>query len=242
MTPDETGWRVGGRPAWLHAWVADRATLYAIDRRRSAEALESVIGRDYAGYLIHDGWSSYDRFRQATHQQCVGHVLRRVRELEAKATAGAVHYPRALIKLFTEAIHLRNQYRKGKASAQQLRAARWDFQERLWALVTRPRVVPAYQTLSRHLWYYLDDWFTFLEHPELEPTNGAVERAIRPAVVNRKVWGGNRTWRGAHAQEILMTVLETGKRARRSPLEFISQTLRLFGNPFLPRPVLLPPR
>ena len=116
VTPDETGWRVGGRPAWLHAWVADRATLYAIDRRRSAEALESVIGRDYAGYLIHDGWSSYDRFRQATHQQCVGHVLRRVRELEAKATAGAVHYPRALIKLFTEAIHLRNQYRKGKAS------------------------------------------------------------------------------------------------------------------------------
>jgi transposase len=120
-------------------------------------------------------------------------VLRRLRELEARATAGAVHYPRALIQLFTEAICLRNQYRPGKVSAGRPWAARWELEERLWRLVKVRRVVPAYQTLSHHLWYYLSDWFTFLEHPEVEPTNAAAERAIRPAVVNRKVCGGNRT-------------------------------------------------
>jgi transposase len=26
ITPDETGWRQGGRPVWLHAWVGDQAT------------------------------------------------------------------------------------------------------------------------------------------------------------------------------------------------------------------------
>ncbi len=97
ITPDETGWRVAGRPAWLHAWVTERATGYAIDPLRRANALERLIGRDWSGTLVHDGFSSYDRFAAATHQQCLGHVLRRVRELESRATRGAVHYPRKLI-------------------------------------------------------------------------------------------------------------------------------------------------
>jgi len=110
LTPDETGWRVGGNPAWLHAWVAERATCYAIDRHRKADALERRIGIDWSGKMTHDGFSSYDRFSKAKHQQCLEHVLRRVRELEAKAKRGAVHFPRKLIALFTEAIHLRNRY------------------------------------------------------------------------------------------------------------------------------------
>jgi transposase len=96
ITPDETGWRVAGQSAWLHAWVTGRATGYAIDPSRKADALERLIGRDGSGRMVHDGFASYDRFAAATHQQCLGHGLRRVRELEAKATRGAVHYPRKL--------------------------------------------------------------------------------------------------------------------------------------------------
>lgn len=242
LTPDETGWRVAGQPAWLHAWVAERATGYAIDPYRKADVLERLIGIDWSGKMVHDGFASYDRFRAATHQQCLGHVLRRVRELEAKAKRGAVHYPRKLIALFTEAIHLRNRYKKGEVSAEQLRPARQEFDRRLRDLAWPAREVPAYETLSAHLWKHLDEWFTFLSHPEVEPTNWEGERAIRPAVVNRKVWGGNRTWVGARAQEVLMSVLETCKRAGRSGLEFVSQTLRAFANPQLPRPILLAPR
>jgi transposase len=153
-----------------------------------------------------------------------------------------VHYPRKLIALFTEAIHLRNRHKKGEVSAEQLRQARQEFDTRLRDLAWPAREVPAYETLSAHLWKHLDEWFTFLSHPEVEPTNWEGEQAIRPAVVNRKVWGGNRTWVGARAQGVLMSVLETCKRAGRSGLEFVSQTLRAFANPLLPRPVLLTPR
>jgi transposase len=242
LTPDETGWRVAGRPAWLHAWVTARATGYAIDPHRKADVLERLIGRDWSGTLVHDGFASYDRFTAATHQQCLGHVLRRVRELEAKATRGAVHYPRKLIALLTEAIHLRNRYQKGEVSADELRRSRPAFDRRLRDLAWPAREVPAYDTLSAHLWNHRDEWFTFLSHPEVEPTNWEAEQAIRPAVVNRKVWGGNRTWVGAHAQEVLMSVLETCRRAGRSGLEFVSQTLRAFGNPRLSCPILITPR
>src|SRR5947209_15658620 len=40
LTPDETGWRVAGEPAWLHAWVGERVTCYAIEPGRSADALQ----------------------------------------------------------------------------------------------------------------------------------------------------------------------------------------------------------
>ena len=242
ITPDETGWRVAGRPAWLHAWVTAWATGYAIDPLRRADALERLIGRDWPGTLVHDGFSSYDRFTAATHQQCLGHVLRRARELESRATRGAVHYPRKLIALLTEAIHLRNRHKEGEVPAEELRRSRPEFDRRLRDLAWPARVVPAYETLSAHLWNHRDEWFTFLSHPEIEPTNWEVEQAIRPAVVNRKVWGGNRTWVGAHAQEVLMSVLETCRRAGRSGLEFVSQTLRASANPLLPRPILLTPR
>jgi transposase len=242
LTPDETGWRVAGQSAWLHAWVAPRAICYAVEPRRKADALEGVIGIGWAGKMTHDGFSSYDRFSKAQHQQCLGHILRRVRELEAQATRGAVHYPRRLIALFTEAIHLRNRHLAGELSAQELKETRLKYDWRLKELARPAREVPAYETLSEHLWKHLDEWFTFLDHPEVEPTNWEAEQAIRPAVVNRKVWGGNRTWPGAHAQEVLMSVLQTCKRIGRSGLEFVSQTLRAFGNPLLPRPILLTPR
>jgi transposase len=241
LTPDETGWRVGGKPAWLHAWVAERATCYVIDRQRSADVLERLIGIDWPGKMTHDGFSSYNRFTKALHQQCLGHVLRRLRELEAKATRGAVRYPRRLIALFTEAIHLRNRHLEGEVSAQTLKEARGQFDMRLEKLAWPAREVPAYETLSGHLWNHLGEWFTFLSHPEVEPTNWEGEQAIRPAVVNRKVWGGNRTWVGAQAQAVLMSVLETCKRVGHSTLEFVSLTLRAFGNPQLTRPILLTP-
>jgi transposase len=240
LTPDETGWHVEGKSAWLHAWVAERAVCYAIEEHRKADALEGLIGKDWAGKMTHDGFSSYDRFGKAIHQQCLGHILRRVRDLEATATRGAVHYPRKLIALFTEAIHLRNRHLAGEASAQQLKEARKQFDARLEKLAWPAREVPEYETLSGHLWKHLEEWFTFLDHPEVEPTNWEAEQAIRPAVVNRKVWGGNRTWAGAHAQEVLMSVLGTCSRSGRSGLDFVSQTLRASGNPQLPRPILLP--
>lgn len=242
LTPDETGWRVGGGPAWLHAWVGADVVCYAVEADRSADALEDQIGIGWSGQMVHDGFSSYDRFGKATHQQCLGHILRRLRELLGKATRGAVHYPRRLIDLFSAAIHLRNRHLQGEESAGTLKEARQQYDERLEKLVKPAREVPAYQTLSAHLRKHLGEWFTFLDHPQVEPTNWEAEQAIRPAVVNRKVWGGNRTWVGARAQEVLMSVLQTCQRIGRSGLDFVSHTLRAFGNPLLPRPILFDPR
>jgi transposase len=72
----------------------------------------------------------------------------------------------------------------------------------------------------------------------IEPTNWRAEQAIRPAVVNRKVWGGNRTATGAKAQSILLSVFETARRGVRPLLDYVSESLQAFGNTHRPKPTL----
>jgi transposase len=87
---DETGWRVGGYPAWLHALVGPEATAYVIDPTRSGAVAEAILGLDYDGIMIHDGWSPYDQFEDARHQQYFNHLLRRADAMAATATRGGL--------------------------------------------------------------------------------------------------------------------------------------------------------
>jgi transposase len=62
--------------------------------------------------------------------------------------------------------------------------------------------------------------------PGLDATNWRAELAIRFGVILRKVWGGNRTWTGARAQSVLMSVWRTCWQQGRSALDFLSRLLR----------------
>jgi hypothetical protein len=50
--------------------------------------------------------------------------------------------------------------------------------------------------------------------------------AILPAVVARKVWGGNRTWNGARTQQILASVLRTCRQQGKDGFAGIVELLR----------------
>jgi transposase len=92
--PDETGWRVAGRSAWLWAVTNRRETVYAIHRGRGFAEAASILGEDYGGILGADGWIVYRCFEKATIQACLAHLLRRCHELLETATRGAVRFPR----------------------------------------------------------------------------------------------------------------------------------------------------
>jgi transposase len=130
ITPDETGWRIGGQPAWLHVFVAYRFTCYVIDRLRGFEVAERILGVDYAGGLVHDGWGPYDRFWRAFHQQCLAHLLRRCVEMIAAATRGAVRFPRQVKQLLTDALDLRDRHQAGQVSDHGQAVARGRLEKR----------------------------------------------------------------------------------------------------------------
>jgi transposase len=226
VVPDETGWRVGGYPAWLHTLVAPEATAYVIDPTRGGAVAEAILGLDYDGTMIHDGWSPYDRFESALHQQCLNHLLRRADEMAATATRGAVCFPRRVAELLRAGLDLRDRHAAGEISRHGLAVACGRLENQLSALIFPPKANAANERLAQHLWAHRDQVFTFLRQPGLDATNWRAELAIRFGVILRKVWGGSRTWAGARAQAVLMSVWRTCSQQGRSALDFLSQLLR----------------
>lgn len=240
VVPDETGWHVGGAKAWLHALVSQDATAYVVDPTRSGAVAARILGSDYAGKMIHDGWSVYDSFENALHQQCLNHLLHRCDELLETATGGAVLFPRRISELLHDALDLRDRYCDGQLSRHGLDVCRGRLNTRLLDAIYPIKTNAANDTLAQHLWNHRDDLLTFLKHPGLDATNWRAELAIRFGVILRKVWGGNRTWIGAHAQAVLMSLWRTCWQRGQNAVDFLSRLLRQKPSRASPPSFLIP--
>jgi transposase len=225
VTSDETGWRVGGRNAWLHAFATSRATCYDIGDR-SGDVPERLLGLDWSGTMIHDGWSVYDRFQQAFHQQCLSHLKRRCQRLLETAVGAAVHLPRRVLALIDQAFALRRAWRGHRLGGDELAEAGLALSCQLERLASGQFSYQPNRRLARHLSKHGMHWLWFLIDPQIDATNYRAEQALRPAVVNRKVWGGNRTPRGAQAQAALTSLLVTLKQRGCDALDWFSAARR----------------
>lgn len=231
--PDETGWRVGGNPAWLHAFVSPSETCYDIGDR-SGQIAQDLLGLDWSGTLIHDGWSVYDQFPQAFHQQCLAHLKRRCARLLESAVGAAVRLPRAVLELVDQAFALRRAWRGHRLSAHELAAEGLSLACALEERVSGNFTSEPNRRLAAHIRKHALHWFWFLIDPTIDATNYRSEQAMRPAVVNRKVWGGNRTWLGARAQGVLLSALRTLVQRGHDVLQWFSLLRRTPGALLLP--------
>ena len=200
---DETGWRVGGHGAWLWVATTTDATAYNVADGRGYTDACDLVGEDYDGVIVRDGWAPYRRYTHAAHQTCLAHLCRRCDELIADLPAWARHTPRQVNDILAAALAARDLDDTARAEAIA------DLAERVDLLAADPHPHDECRKLVKHLVTETPALFTFLARPDLDATNWRAEQAIRPAVVNRKVWGGNRTWRGAGTQSRMMSVLRT---------------------------------
>jgi transposase len=67
---------------------------------------------------------------------------------------------------------------------------------------------------------------TFVDYPgEVEVTNNACERALRPAVIQRKVTNGFRSMWAAQGDCAVRTVVDTGKLSGQTPFQTLLTTI-----------------
>ena len=225
---DETGWKVGGRLQWLHVAVSAQVTVYAILPGRGYEQSVAILGAEYDGFLVHDGWSPYYRFQFAFHQSCLAHLLKRCREMAQIASPAALAFPQAVERLLQAGLELRDRQARGEISEHGMRTATGKLEAKLDRMLETRRRNPANRRLARHLEHERLWLFTFLHCFGLDATNNAAERAIRGMVIARKVWGGNRSWEGAHTQQILVSVLRT---CRQQGKDAFTRCVRLLRAP-----------
>ena len=209
VSPDETGWRVGAVLHWLWAFATPETTVYAIRPGRSFDDAVTILGADFAGVLVRDGWAPYRRFTGALHQSCLAHLFRRCRTLRAD-------HPRSpwaarVQAVLTDALALRDRRDAHAITEQGLAGARGRLLARLGRLIDTAPALPAAQRFARHLDREFPAVLAFLWAPDVDATNWRAEHAIRPAVVNRKICGGNRTPRGARTQQVLASVVRTAR-------------------------------
>jgi transposase len=208
VTPDETGWKVDARLQWLWAFGTPDTTVYRIQPGRGFEEAAAVLGADFRGILVRDGWAPYRRFTQAIHQTCLAHLLRRCRTL--MRDQHEAHFAPRVQGVLQHALRVRDRYRAGQISAHGVAVARGHLLNHLNRLIDRPGRRRVAQRFAAHLATEFPAIFTFLLEPDaIDATNWRAEHALRPAVVTRKVCGGNRSTQGAHTQEVLASVLRT---------------------------------
>lgn len=206
---DDTGWRVDARPQNLRVLLSEQVTVYVIEPHRGYAEAAAILGKDYAGFLVHDGARCFYGFQQAFHQSCLEHLIRRCREMIQIASPAAAQFPLAVKTLLQQGLRLRDRYQEGAVSPSGLAVATGRLEAQLDRLLDRHFRCPANQRLAKHLRHEQPHLFTFLRCPGLDATNNFAERAIRLMAIARKTWGGNRTANGARTQQILASVLRT---------------------------------
>jgi transposase len=93
--------------------------------------------------------------------------------------------------------------------------------------------------LLRNLKLKADQWWYFLDHPEIPPDNNLAERALRLAVTKRKVSGGSRSLARFQETANLLSVIQTCRFQSRSVMDFFAQALMATVG-IIDRPSLIP--
>jgi transposase len=205
---DETSWWVGGPGHWLWTFTSPTTTLYQVRASRAGEVVTSVLGPHYPGVLVSDCLTSYDGAVPFDRKhKCIAHHQKAIRTGLDHPSTGDRTYLEAWRSFFRQVSAVWKVWAvlpsEQQAAARTHYAARRD--ELLAQVIEQPEDLRIRNRLSKQQPYLL----TCLEHPEAEPTNNRAERALRPAVIARKLSCGNRTERGKTTFEVLTSLATT---------------------------------
>ncbi len=221
---DETGWRVDARSAWLWVICSQRFTVYVITPDRRASLIALILGEDFSGFLMRDGWQSYDaQLSFMTMLRCLLHLKHNAEALE-DAQEGPAAEAMGLFVLWLDGVFaLRERVNELAADSYRREAAAliaW-FDE----FVGEAHCSPSNQRFAHRLAEIREQVVPIIEDPALPATNNLAERQIRPAVIHRKISAGNKTENGARALAILASLATTCQQQEASFLCWIHRLL-----------------
>jgi transposase len=218
---DESPQRVDGRNCWDWVVQSAAAVYHFIARSRAARELESF----YDGVLPEvqecDLFSAQLASPVKQKAVCQAHQLRDLRYAEERGDGEYAPKMSRLIRLGIGLAHRRDRLPASLYTHQAARIKRLGHQLG-WGPLARNAFGEALQRRFRR---HEAGWWLFLERADVSPTNNASERAIRAAVVHRKVLGGFRSEWGAAAYAIFLSVAQTGQRQHVGVFETLARIL-----------------
>lgn len=217
---DETGVRVEGENWWLWVLQNPQASYFAAADTRAGIVLEALMFDAVAEVWCSDLFSAQLTAPARRFAVCNAHYLRK---LQYAIDAGDKIFAPAFQFLLREAL--------------QLARARDDLPADFYISQVECVKATAYHILSwqvgledsrklqNSLTRHFDKLWVFLERPDVPFDNNASERALRPAVIHRKVIGSFRSEGGATAYAFYRTVEDTARKRGQPILHALFDTL-----------------
>lgn len=190
---DETGWRMDGKNWWLWVFATTKGTRYVIEDTRGKGVAEKALGEKEDRVIISDGYAAYQNL-PGNKQQCWVHLLRAAKLYSLGLYSDLVILYKKLLLELEKPSKLRH-----KAL----------FEKRFSALIAKPYPEPMVEKVRGRMKRHAASLFTCLDYADVLPENNTAERAIRPQVVMRKIFGGSRSVDGARAHQINSSLIET---------------------------------
>lgn len=225
---DETHWYESGKLHWLWVAVTTKTAVFHIGSRRKEE-LSYLVQEAFMGWLITDGYGAYRSYPQ--RQRCLAHLIRK-----AIAITGAINYKAAQIGqwILDDLRNLIAEIAEGSEDNRLIRKllARLRRACHLGQKADHKKL----QALAKEIFNDWDAVVAFVHYPELPPTNNEAERALRHAVIARRIGFGTRTSEGSLAYSSLLSVIETCRLRDINPWIYIAEVLALARQGLSPPP------
>jgi regulator of replication initiation timing len=226
VNADETSWWVGGPGSWLWAFSTPNETLYHVDSSRGSKVVRDILGDDYAGVLGSDCLASYNPIDCRKHK-CIAHHLRAIGKARELPGQGDCAYLDEWTLLFKAVIVVHQLAVEEIISPKDLAAKHAGFEQWVDRLLRQPRTQSGDVKVQNRLKRQRPHLLTCLTDLAAEPTNNRAERALRPAVIARKLSCGNRTDRGRETWQILASLGQTCHQRGQDFLDFLARRVTL---------------
>ncbi len=216
----ETGFRVEGENWWLWTLQNPESSYFAIADTRAGDVLEGLMFDAVAEVWCCDLHAGQLKAPARRFAICNAHQLR---DLQYAIDAGDTIFAPPMQAFLREGLQLtqaRDEYSPP------------DFQQAVDNLKTKARALlelTPQQTdavrLQKRFRKHFESIWHFLDRADVPFTNNASERALRPAVIHRKVIGGFRSEAGATAYALYRTIEDTARKRGQNILNTLYQAL-----------------
>lgn len=222
---DESPTKQQTHKAWLWTAVAGTLTVFGVRLSRAATLVEEWLGETFAGVITCDRAKMY--WAHGRLQWCWAHLKRDFQALADSSDGTVKRLGQDLLRPTGELFNLWARYRDGTLAHRVWLREMQPIRQRIDALLLRGAFSssPRLQGMCGPLYDYRHRLWTFLETPGVEATNNASERALRHAVIWRKLSFGTQSAAGSRFVETMLTTIETCRQQHRSVFQFVTESV-----------------
>jgi transposase len=218
LNVDETGWRTAGERRALWGAFSDRHAIVRVRADRHEDHAKALLA-DTSAIVTSDRWWAYAHLPVGRRQICWAH-LRRDFKAHAEGLAAEKAFGEAGLRVCEELFwtwEIFQHTRDRKQLRRRIRALRREFKPILRTYAAKAPRYKYTRGMARNLLKLWPALWTFADHRGVEPTNNHAERALRGAVIYRKLSLGTQSDDGERRIERLLSV-HTTCRLQRQPL------------------------